>query len=76
MFIYIFLTLYLYNISLFPIHHIGRLITMARFPEAEERLLNKKVCMKCGCINAPRAERCRRCRSKELRVKAKEGRGV
>jgi len=49
---------------------------MARFPEAEERLLNKKVCMKCGAINAPRAKRCRRCRSKELRVKAKEGRGV
>jgi len=21
---------------------------MARFPEAEERLLNKKICMKCG----------------------------
>ena len=49
---------------------------MARFPEAEERLLNKQVCMKCGCINAPKANRCRRCRSKELRVKAKEGRGV
>ena len=49
---------------------------MARFPEAEARLLDKKVCMKCGCINAPKALRCRRCRSKELRVKAKEGRGV
>ena len=49
---------------------------MARFPEAEARILNKKVCMRCGAINAPKAERCRRCRSKELRVKAKEGRGV
>ena len=49
---------------------------MVRFPEAEARVLNKKVCMKCGAINAPKAERCRRCRSKELRVKAKEGRGV
>ena len=49
---------------------------MARFPEAEGRLLNKKICMKCGASNAPRARRCRRCRSKELRVKAKEGRGV
>jgi len=49
---------------------------MARFPEAEARTLNKKVCMKCGCINAIKADRCRRCRSKELRVKAKEGRGV
>ena len=49
---------------------------MARFPEAEERTLNKKVCMKCGAINAPKAIRCRRCRVKELRFKAKEGRGV
>jgi large subunit ribosomal protein L40e len=49
---------------------------MARFPEAEQRLLNKKICMKCGASNAPKAERCRRCRSKELRFKAKEGRGV
>ena len=49
---------------------------MARFPEAEERLLNKKICMKCGATNPVRGKRCRRCRSKELRVKAKEGRGV
>ena len=49
---------------------------MTRFPEAEERLLNKKICMKCGASNAKRAVRCRRCRSKELRIKAKEGRGV
>ena len=49
---------------------------MARFPEAEQRLLNKKICMKCGASNAIRAQRCRRCRSNELRVKAKEGRGV
>jgi large subunit ribosomal protein L40e len=49
---------------------------MARFFEAEARTLHKKVCMKCGCINAQKADRCRRCRSKELRVKAKEGRGV
>ncbi|MFW6121832.1 MAG: 50S ribosomal protein L40e [Petrotogales bacterium] len=49
---------------------------MARFPEAIERLLNKKICMKCGASNAPRAVRCRRCRSKELRVKARESRGL
>lgn len=49
---------------------------MARFPEAEKRILAKKVCMKCGALNAPRAKRCRRCRAKELRFKAKEGRGV
>ncbi|EMR73957.1 LSU ribosomal protein L40E [Thermoplasmatales archaeon SCGC AB-539-N05] len=49
---------------------------MTKFPEAEARLLNKKICMNCGASNAPRAERCRRCRSKNLRIKAKEGRGV
>jgi len=49
---------------------------MARFPEAEARLLNKRICMKCGALNASQAKRCRRCRSKELRIKAKEGRGV
>jgi len=49
---------------------------MARFQEAAQRLLNKKICMKCGASNAPKAIRCRRCRSKELRVKAKEGRGA
>ena len=49
---------------------------MARFPESENRLLNKKICMKCGASNAPRALQCRRCRSTELRKKAKEGRGT
>jgi large subunit ribosomal protein L40e len=48
---------------------------MAKFPEAENRLLNKKICMKCGASNAARALRCRRCRSRELRPKAKESRG-
>ncbi|RLF59034.1 MAG: 50S ribosomal protein L40e [Thermoplasmata archaeon] len=49
---------------------------MARFPEAEQRLLNKTICMKCGATNPKLAKRCRKCRAKELRVKAKEGRGV
>ncbi len=49
---------------------------MARFPEAEARLLNKRVCMTCGALNAPKAKRCRRCRKTDLRVKAREGRGM
>lgn len=49
---------------------------MARFPEAEARLLDKKICMKCGAVNAKKASRCRRCRADELRVKAREGRGM
>jgi large subunit ribosomal protein L40e len=45
---------------------------MARFPEAEARLLNVKVCMKCNARNAIRATRCRKCGSEELRPKSKE----
>lgn len=49
---------------------------MARFPEAEERLLKKQICMKCNARNAQRANRCRKCNSKQLRPKAIETRGV
>ena len=44
---------------------------MAKFPEAEARLLNKLICMKCGAGNAPKAVRCRKCGSKDLRVKSR-----
>jgi ubiquitin-large subunit ribosomal protein L40e len=47
---------------------------MARFPEAERRKLLKMICMQCYARNAPRATRCRKCGSKELRPKAKEAR--
>ncbi len=47
---------------------------MARFPEAEKRLLLKMICMNCYARNAMRATRCRKCGSKELRPKAKEAR--
>ena len=49
-------------------------LPMARFPEAEKRLLLKMICMKCYARNAMRATRCRKCGSKELRPKAKEAR--
>jgi large subunit ribosomal protein L40e len=48
---------------------------MARFKEAESRLLIKKICMKCYARNAIRATRCRKCGYKHLRVKARESRG-
>ncbi|MBW2650974.1 MAG: 50S ribosomal protein L40e [Deltaproteobacteria bacterium] len=48
---------------------------MARFAEAEERLLNKKICMKCNARNAPRATSCRKCGYKNLRTKSKERKG-
>ncbi len=47
---------------------------MARFPEAERRLLVKKICMKCDARNPLRATECRKCGSRELRLKAKEPR--
>ncbi|HJJ28566.1 MAG TPA: 50S ribosomal protein L40e [Methanocorpusculum sp.] len=40
-----------------------------RFPEAEERLLKVKVCMKCNARNAIRATHCRKCGSTGLRPK-------
>ncbi|HJJ42201.1 MAG TPA: 50S ribosomal protein L40e [Methanocorpusculum sp.] len=43
-----------------------------KFPEAEERLLNVKVCMKCNARNAVRATRCRKCGSAALRPKNKD----
>lgn len=38
----------------------------------EERVLNKKICRKCGAINPPTATRCRRCRSTNLRFKRRK----
>jgi len=49
---------------------------MGKFPEAEARLLNKKICMNCSARNAIKAERCRRCGYKGLRLKNKELKGA
>ena len=49
---------------------------MARFPEAEERLLRVKICMKCNARNAWRATRCRKCGYKGLRPKNMERKGA
>jgi large subunit ribosomal protein L40e len=42
------------------------------FPEAQKRLLDKKVCMRCYCRNPPHAKTCRKCHYTGLRVKSKE----
>ncbi|MGD9490737.1 MAG: 50S ribosomal protein L40e [Methanoregulaceae archaeon] len=47
-------------------------VNMARFPEAENRILNVKICMKCNARNAIRATRCRKCGYQNLRPKNKE----
>ena len=48
---------------------------MTRFPEAEARILHKKICMRCYSRNAWRATMCRKCGCKQLRPKAKDARG-
>jgi len=45
---------------------------MAKFLEAEARILLKKICMKCSASNPVSAVRCRRCGSDELRSKSRE----
>ncbi|MCL2890638.1 MAG: 50S ribosomal protein L40e [Methanomassiliicoccaceae archaeon] len=47
---------------------------MARFKEAESRLLDKSVCMSCSVTNPPKATKCRKCGYTKLRPKAKESR--
>ncbi|KAA8921899.1 MULTISPECIES: 50S ribosomal protein L40e [Thermoplasma] len=42
------------------------------FPEAVERRLNKKICMRCYARNSIRATRCRKCGYTGLRLKKKE----
>ena len=44
---------------------------MARFEEAENRMFNIKICLKCNARNPT----CRKCGYKGLRYKAKEPRG-
>ena len=45
---------------------------MARFPEAEERLLEKQICMRCDARNPKEATSCRKCGYKKLRPKNRE----
>ncbi len=41
----------------------------------ESRRLNKKICMRCYARNPMKAQQCRKCDYKGLRIKAKEARG-
>ena len=47
---------------------------MPRFPEADKRMLDKKICMRCYAKNPIKATRCRKCKYDKLRPKAKESR--
>ncbi len=48
---------------------------MARFPEAEARIFNVKICMRCNARNPWKAKTCRKCGYKGLRPKSKERKG-
>lgn len=39
---------------------------------ARYHLLEKSVCRKCNCLNPPKAIKCRKCHSKQLRPKKKD----
>ncbi|PSQ65107.1 MAG: 50S ribosomal protein L40e [Halobacteriales archaeon SW_9_67_24] len=49
---------------------------MARFEQAEKRLLQKQICMRCNARNASRADSCRKCGYSNLRRKARERRSA
>ncbi len=45
---------------------------MARFEQAEKRMLKKKICMRCNARNSQNAKFCRKCGYTGLRVRRKE----
>jgi len=49
---------------------------MARFDQAEARILEKSICMRCNARNPRRADSCRKCGYDKLRPKAKERRAA
>ncbi|ELZ01668.1 50S ribosomal protein L40e [Natrialba chahannaoensis JCM 10990] len=49
---------------------------MPSFDAAEDRMLNKMICMRCNARNSAESTRCRKCGYKNLRPKAKEPRAA
>jgi large subunit ribosomal protein L40e len=49
---------------------------MAKFEEAEARILDKMICMRCNARNPKRADNCRKCGYGNLRPKARERRSA
>ncbi len=49
---------------------------MARFAEAEARIFEKQICMRCNARNPPRADNCRKCGYGNMRQKARERRSA
>ena len=49
---------------------------MASFDPAEQRNLDKLICMRCNARNPQRADNCRKCGYGNLRPKARESRAT
>jgi large subunit ribosomal protein L40e len=49
---------------------------MARFEQAEARLFDTKICMRCNARNPQRTDNCRKCGYGRLRQKARESRSA
>jgi len=49
-------------------------VKMVRFPEADKRLFDMKICMRCNARNPIRATKCRKCGYSKLRRKARDRR--
>tara|TARA_B100000700_G_scaffold169482_1_gene187161 strand:+ start:8222 stop:8380 length:159 start_codon:yes stop_codon:yes gene_type:complete len=47
-------------------------VAMARFEQAEKRMLQKKICMRCNARNPQKAKACRKCGYTGLRVRRRE----
>jgi large subunit ribosomal protein L40e len=45
---------------------------MAKFDKAEDRILDKMICMRCNARNPNGADSCRKCGYKKLRTKNRE----
>jgi large subunit ribosomal protein L40e len=51
-----------------------RRFKMVRFPEADKRLFDMKICMRCNARNSIKATKCRKCGYSKLRRKARDRR--
>jgi large subunit ribosomal protein L40e len=49
---------------------------MASFEPAEDRMLDKQICMRCNARNPKDADGCRKCGYSKLRPKSKERRAA
>lgn len=49
---------------------------MPSFDPAEDRVLDKQICMRCNARNPQRATQCRKCGYSKLRAKSKERRNA